>query len=70
MEVCFTCNNTSSVVNPFNAEPLPTAYATVPENHAYALSEYSNARCAWKKLEHLRYLRCQLTRVGGISLDR
>ena len=23
-----------------------------------------------RKPEHLRYLRCQLTRVGGISLDR
>jgi len=48
VEVCFTCNNTSSGVNLFNAESLPTAYATVPsvplETHSYALSESSIAR--------------------------
>ena len=30
MKVRFTYNNTSSGVNLFNAEPLPTAYTTVP----------------------------------------
>ena len=45
VEVCFTCNNTSSGVNPFNVEPLSTAYATVPsETHSYVLSEYSITR--------------------------
>ena len=48
VEVCFTCNNTSSGVNLSNAEPLPTAYTTVPsallETHSYVLSEYSIAR--------------------------
>jgi len=45
---CVSLAITSSGVNPFNAEHLPTAYATIPETHAYALSEYSIARCAWK----------------------
>lgn len=48
VEVCFTCNNTSSGVNLFNAEPLPAAYTTVPsallEIHTCILSEYSIAR--------------------------
>jgi len=48
VEVSFTCNNPSSGVNLFNAESLPTAYATVPsaplETHSYVLSEYSFAR--------------------------